>query len=244
MKHKKWPQIHPMGLDGLLVRFADSLTEASNRAAIAFYLSVQEAQWSSIQELSVSLASVYVRFDPINTAYDDVCRQVKTCLAVKDWYVQPLPKCRRLWQVPTSFEGQDAPQLEEAAALAGLTPKQAIESIVKAPVRVQALGFAPGMPYLGELEACWAIPRQTALTPKVPAGGLCVAIRQLVLFPVASSTGWRHIARTHLPLFCPQRTPAFLLQPGDEIQFEPVSSQQLAAYARLDLGGAHSREIQ
>ena len=41
-------------------------------------------------------------------------------------------------------------------------------SLSEARVRVTALGFAPGQPYLGELPEAWDIPRQQALTPKVP----------------------------------------------------------------------------
>ena len=92
---------------------------------------------------------------------------------------------------------------------------------------MQTIGFAPGMPNLGELPEAWNIPRQTALTAQVPAGGLCVAIRQLVLFPVATPTGWRHIGQTALRLFRPETEEPFILRPGDEVLFEPVSPEVL-----------------
>jgi allophanate hydrolase subunit 1 len=94
------------------------------------------------------------------------------------------------------------------------------------------------MPYLGELPPDWAIPRQTELTGQVPAGGLCVAIRQLVLFPVDTPTGWRHIGQTAFPLFRPDEAEPFSLRPGDEAQFVPVFAEQLAAMRNAPDGGA------
>ena len=110
-------------------------------------------------------------------------------------------------------------------------------------MRVQTIGFAPGMPYLGELPPAWNIPRQTQLTGQVPRGGLCVAIRQLVLFPVATPTGWRHIGQTALKLFQPEAERPFLLRPGDEVIFEPVSASTLATLADDSTGGATSEVI-
>ena len=81
-----------------------------------------------------------------------------------------------------------------------------------------------------------AIPGQSAeraalsqrLTAQVPAGGLCVAIRQLVLFPVATPTGWRHIGQTAFRLFRPGSDHPFVLRPGDEVVFEPTTPETLA----------------
>ena len=89
--------------------------------------------------------------------------------------------------------------------------------------RRRRLGFAPGQPYLGELPPAWDIPRQTGLTPKVPVGALTVAIRQLVLFAVSTPTGWRHIGQTGFRAFRPESDTPFVLNPGDEVIFEPVS---------------------
>jgi allophanate hydrolase subunit 1 len=84
----------------------------------------------------------------------------------------------------------------------------------------------------------WNIPRQTELTAQVPAGGLCVAIRQLVLFPVATPTGWRHIGQTALRLFRPDAAEPFLLRPGDEVLFEPTDPERFAALRDRDDGSA------
>jgi len=151
-------------------------------------------------------------------------------VASRDWTAAELPAGRRLWRVPAVFGTDLAPQLEAAAALAGLSADAAVAGIAATRLRVQTIGFAPGQPYLGELPETWAIPRQTDLTPRVPVGALCVAIRQMTLFSVSTPTGWRHVAQTALRLFRPDTDAPFLLRPGDEVLFQPVDR---AAYDRL-----------
>ena len=95
---------------------------------------------------------------------------------------------------------------------------------------MQTIGFAPGQPYLGELPEAWDIPRQTALTDRVPIGALTVAIRQLVLFSVSTPTGWRHIGQTAFRPFRPDAETPFVLRPGDEVIFEATDRE---CYERL-----------
>ena len=222
-------QIRTAGYDGFLVSFGDRLSEPANRAALAFRDAVERAGWGEVAETSTSLTSTYLRFDPLRLDHDAMRARLEALLSGTDWHLAALPAGRRLWRVPTVFGGARGPQLEEAAALAGLSPEAAIAAVCERPVRVQTIGFAPGMPYLGELPRAWDIPRQTGLTGEVPAGGLCVAIRQLVLFPVATPTGWRQIGWTGFRPFRPEQTDPFVFRPGDEVVFQPVSAADLRA---------------
>ena len=241
--HIDWPLIRTAGYDGFLVSFAAHLSEPANRAALAFRDAVDRAGWEGVEETSTTLASTYLRFDPLRRDHAAMQAAIEGLLAKADWFAAPLPQGRRLWRVPTVFGGDLAPQLDEAAAVAGMTPEAAIASISKTRVRVQTIGFAPGMPYMGELPPDWGIPRQTGLTAQVPRGGVCVAIRQLVWFPVPTPTGWRHIGQTRFRLFRPERDAPFVLQPGDEVQFHPVTPDVLANFEDDPDGGAVSEDI-
>jgi KipI family sensor histidine kinase inhibitor len=238
-----WPQIRTAGYDGFVVSFGDRLSETANRAALAFRDAIEQANWDGIEETSTSLVSAYLRFDPQRHDHAVMHAALEKLLHERDWYAVALPPGRTLWRVPTVFGGEGAPQFAEAALAAGLSETAAIASISQTRVRVQTIGFAPGMPYLGELQPEWDIPRQTELTARVPAGGLCVAIRQLVLFPVATPTGWRHIGQTALRLFRPEARQPFLFRPGDEVLFQPTSLEQLAAMRDQENAGAISEVI-
>ena len=229
-----WPLLRPVGIGGVLVSFGDYLSEPANRAALAFRAALDRDSPDGVEESSTSLVSCFVRFDPLAVSPEQMQARLNTLLRAHDWYAADLPEGRRLWRIPTVYGSDLAPQLAEAASVAGLSEAAAIQSLSQTQVRVQTIGFAPGMPYLGELPDAWGIPRQTKLTPRVPVGGLAVAIKQMVLFPVATPTGWRHVGQTAIKLFRPASDHPFVLRPGDEVLFPAVSR---AEYENLQAAG-------
>ena len=240
-----FPRVRRAGLNGMLVSFADSLSEPSNRAALAFRGAVEGLALDGVLETMASLASVFVRFDPSSLPHAVLEEHMARLLAEQDWTQARLPPNRRFWRVPTVYGTDLAPQLAEAADAAGLNEAQAIDSLGAARVRVLTIGFAPGQPYLGSLGSEWDLPRQTELTPMVPRGALVQAICQFVLFAASAPTGWRHVGQTGLKLFNAGSSDAFALRPGDEMQFEPVSRQDFLKLCERDpqRGGASVSEI-
>lgn len=243
---EKFPCIRTAGLDGLLISFADTMAEPSNRAALAFCDAIDTCTWEGVIETSASLASAYVRFDPLQLPHADIQARVEQVLRERDWYQAPLPAGRRLWQVPTVYGGPLAPQLGEAAAAAGLSPSEAIQRLSETRVRVLTIGFAPGQPYLGPLGPEFNIPRLKELTPIVPEGALVLAISQFVLFSGPTPTGWRHVGQTAFRCFRPDAPQSFALRPGDEMQFLSVAQDELEELRNKDTdgaGGATCQEI-
>ena len=169
--------------------------------------------------------------------HDRLAGALETLIATRDWREVDLPSGRRRWQVPTVFGTALAPQLEEAAALAGLSPDAAVEMLSTTPVRVLTIGFLPGQPYLGLLPPAWDIPRQSAISPEVPAGALTVAVRQFVLFAGPSPTGWRHVGQTAFRPFQQGRAAPFALRAGDEVQFTAIDPDRYHAILRDDADG-------
>lgn len=242
--HQDGPSVLPLGVDGVLVSFGQSLTEAANRAALAFRAAVETESLPGVMETSTSLTSVYLRLDLGQTNHALIRPALETLLHSRDWYQAGLPDGRKLWRIPAVFGTDLAPQLDEAAALAGVSPVDAVAALCASPLRVQTIGFAPGQPYLGELPPAWDIPRQTGLTARVPEGALAVAIRQMVLFSVSTPTGWRHIGQTALRLFRPDQPDPFLLRPGDEVLFQPVTRAEFETIRERDpQGGAVAERL-
>lgn len=232
-----YPVVRTVGLSGVLVTFADAMTGPANRAALAFRSAVDAADWQEVQETSMSLVSVYVVADLVTEDANVLIDKLRDLLDRQDWYAAPLPQGRTLWHVPTVYGTDLAPQLEEAAAVAGLDPDEAIRQLSTTRVRVLTIGFAPGQPYLGELDDVWNIPRQQGLTKSVPAGALVVAIRQLVVFTNATPTGWRHVGQTAFRTFRQNTAQPFALTPGDELIFPQVSRDELDAIIARDTSG-------
>lgn len=234
-----FPRIAPSGLDGLVITFADRFEDEANRAALALRAEIEAACWPEVVETAPSLVSTLVRFDPLATRIEALAERLRKLLAGRDWRAAPLPQGRRLIAIPTCFDPDLAPQIDEAAEAAGLRDRQAaIDSICGADLRVLTIGFAPGQPYIGQLPAQWNLPRQRSLTPRVPVGALGLAIRQMVLFAVETQTGWRHVGQTAIRLFQSAAPDPFVLRPGDALRFEPVTAARLSALRDAPLGGA------
>ncbi|MEP2714907.1 carboxyltransferase domain-containing protein [Pseudophaeobacter sp.] len=240
-----FPIIRTAGLNGMLVTFADQLTEPSNRATLAFCQAVEASAWPGVLETSTSLASVYIRFDVEALRHEALEALLVELLDQQNWQQAQLPPGRRLWRVPTVYGTDLAPQLAEAADAAGLSEAQAIESLGSARVRVLTIGFAPGQPYLGPLGVEWNLPRQTELTPQVPVGALVLAISQFVLFATTAPTGWRHVGQTGFRGFQLRAEDPIALRPGDEMIFNPVSRSDYDRFCSEDshFGGASREEI-
>lgn len=232
-----YPLIRTVGLSGVLVTFAQAMTGPANRAALAFRAAVDAQSWPEVQETSMSLVSVYVVADLVSVDADALIDKLADLVATQDWYAAPLPQGRTLWHVPTVYGTDLASQLEEAAAVAGLDPDDAIRHLSTTRVRVLTIGFAPGQPYLGELDDVWNIPRQQGLTKSVPSGALVVAIRQLVVFTNATPTGWRHVGQTAFRTFRQNTAQPFALTPGDELIFPQVSRSALEDIIAKDTSG-------
>ncbi len=216
------------GVDGCVVRFGDTLTEAANRAAIGLQATLERGAIEGVEEASSALASVYVRFGSVAALHKGML-DLSRILEEEDFYSAPLPRGRRHWIVPASFGGEAGPQLASVASQVGLSETRAVEELTEARLRVLAIGFAPGQPYLGELPENWHLPRLSDLID-VPAGALVVAIRQIVLFANASPTGWQHVGRTGFRLYRPEdEVRPFALAPGDEVSFRPVAAEHVLA---------------
>lgn len=221
-------ELLPLGVDGILVRFSRTLTEDANARALSFRNHVQEAAIEGLTEVASSLVSVRIGFDPEQTDRPTI---TKTLQILLDRHEATAEGPRRLWRIPAAFSPTFAPQLNEVASLAGVSPAQAVAQIEAATVRVIAIGFAPGQPYLGMLPDNWDIPRQTELTKSLPPGALITAVRQLIIWAADAPTGWRHIGQTAFRVYLPETSTPFAFEPGDAVQFQSVSDTDYRAIA-------------
>lgn len=236
-------ELLPLGPDGVLVRFSDRLDEPANRAALAFAGALSGEVPDGVTETATSLTSALVRFRPDRMSRAALEERLSELLSARDWMSEPLPEGRKLWHIPAAFEGDAAPDLEEAAGLAGVAPDDAVREVTSASLRVLALGFAPGQPYLGFLPQHWDISRRSDVTPEVPRGAVVVAVRQVIPFANAAPTGWRQIGRTAFRCYDPAADPALPLRAGDEVRFEAVSEEVLQKLEGDARGGAEAEEL-
>ena len=231
------PEVLPLGPDGIVLRLGLTVSETVTAQVQARAARLRDAPPDGVEEVATALASVLVRFDPARVSRADLIHALEPFLDLPACPV--LPRLLRRWTIPAAFGAEAGPQLADLAQRAGLSERAAVDAVCAADLAVLAIGFAPGQPYLGLLAPEWDIPRQTALTPQVPAGALVVAVRQMVLFANASMTGWRQAGLCAFRPFQADRAEPFALRAGDAIRFAPVPASDLAALSGGDgLGGA------
>lgn len=232
------PQAIPSGPDAVLLRFSLQPDPQAMAATQQMIADIESDPPHYAIEIAPGLVSVLVRFDPAlgqrSVAIEDLLTRAHRILA------QPLalPDPSRRWTIPVAFGDEAGPQLQHVAEQVGCSPEAAVNQICSADLRVLAIGYAPGQPYLGLLPDAWDLPRLSELTPNVPAGAVVVAVRQVVMFGAASATGWQHVGQSAFRSFDPGREEAMPLRTGDAVRFSPVSSAEIKALGDHELGGA------
>ena len=138
----------------------------------------------------------------------------------------PLPRGRHR-VIPVSYGGLDGPDLDETAALAGISARELIELHTGRDHPVLFLGFAPGFAYLGDVAPAIVVPRLTSPRTATRAGSVALAASYTGIYPASLPGGWRVIGWTPVVLFDPAADPPTYLLPGDNVRFEAVNRADL-----------------
>ncbi|MFW6775546.1 5-oxoprolinase subunit B family protein [Nocardioides sp. CPCC 205120] len=119
-------------------------------------------------------------------------------------------------EIPVVYDG---PDLDEVAALTGLTPQEVVAAHTGRPWRVAFGGFAPGFAYLVGGDPRLGVPRRSEPRTSVPAGAVGLAGEFSGVYPRSSPGGWQLLGRTDLVLWDLDRDPPALLRPGAAVRF-------------------------
>lgn len=214
------PRIAPAGESALLVTFGDSISPVLNRRVRALSAALLVEPLPGVIESLPGFASLLVVFDPLLVSYSGVEAYIR--LRLEAAAELPLSPPRRI-DVPVHYGGAYGPDLDFVAETNHLTTDEVIHLHSRRDYPVYMMGFTPGFPYLGEMDARIAAPRLATPRSRVPAGSVGIAGQQTGIYPLESPGGWRIIGWTPLRLFDLQREPPFLLAPGDLVRFIPAA---------------------
>lgn len=145
--------------------------------------------------------------------------------------------------IPVCYDAVLGPDLEQVAQRHGLDAATIIQLHTQTTYHVYATAFMPGFPYMGFVPPGLQVPRHNRPRPHVPAGSVAIAGKQTGIYPFDSPGGWNIIGRTPVRLFDPGRNPAFLLEAGDEVQFEAITTADWEAALAAQPAGAECKAI-
>ncbi|MGB1028941.1 MAG: 5-oxoprolinase subunit PxpB [Pseudoalteromonas marina] len=123
-------------------------------------------------------------------------------------------------KIKTHYNGAD---LNYVANFHSLSIDDVINLHSEPQYAVLFLGFQPGFAYLNGLNKQLFTPRRSEPRVKVPKGSVAIGADQTAIYPADSPGGWHIIGQTDIPLFDATQKSPCLIQPGDTLEFIPVS---------------------
>lgn len=211
----------------LLVSFGERITLESHQRVLKLLRLLQSEPIGGIRNLHPAYCSLLIKFDPLRLDHDELQSRLLPYLARLEQ--APLPKPQQV-EIPVCYGGEFGPDLNDVAAMHGMTPAQAIELHSSPIYIVYFLGFAPGFAYLGGLPGALASPRLETPRAKVPQGSVGIGGNQTAVYPFATPGGWRLIGRTPVAMFRRDQARMSLLQIGDHVRFSAISKEQFAEF--------------
>jgi KipI family sensor histidine kinase inhibitor len=203
------------GLWGLYKRFAhpaDPPDRMANAATQRLARGLLEAPLAGVTDLIPAYASLYVEFDPAQVSAQQVWAWLERCEGTSP------PPPNRTVELITHYDG---PDLTNVAERTGLSVGEVIARHSSRLYHVYAIGFTPGLAFMGEVDPLLRLPRRPAPRPRVPAGSVAIAGAQTTVYPVASPGGWHLLGRTLEPVYNPHAREPLRLAAGDTVRFRP-----------------------
>jgi inhibitor of KinA len=213
----------------LLVYLGEQITPRAHERVAKLLLLLQSEPISGVRNLHPAYCSLLVKFDALKVDHAQLEAILRRYLARLGQ--AELPPARRL-EIPVCYGGEFGEDLDEVAALHGMSAARVIELHTSVTYLVYFLGFVPGFAYLGELPEALATPRLAVPRKALPPGSVGIAGNQTGVYPFSTPGGWRLIGRTPMPMFRPDRIDMSVLSLGDHVRFVSVPGNRFEEFAR------------
>jgi inhibitor of KinA len=228
-------RIRAAGDRALVVEFGKTIATALHDRVVALDQALTEAQGRGdlpgVSEWVPTYRSVMVCYEPVLIRARDLRARLRKILAG----LRDQVRAERLWHVPVLYGHEAGLDLEDLAAMKGLSCEALIALHASVDYRVYMIGFSPGFTYLGGLPEALHTPRLAVPRQMTPGSGIAIGGAQACIGAQPGPSGWRFLGRTPLKAFDPQRTEPFVFRPGDRVRFHAIDPTQAA---RLDVVAA------
>lgn len=229
-------RIYPCGDHAVTIELGDTIDATINEKVMAVFKYLKAANITGVQDVIPAYHTITLLYDiavvakksPVSSVYEMMCDEVTKAVNA---YTVPLQKAARLVTIPVCYDLSVAPDLESLALLHQLSVEEVIQLHTARTYRVYMIGFLPGFAYMGSVDTKIATPRKEKPRTKVPAGSVGIAGAQTGIYPLDSPGGWQLIGQTPIQMFTIAQEEPCYLQPGDEIQFYPVTLSEFTKLA-------------
>jgi len=236
-------RIFPISDHSLTIDFGNIIDESLNKRVTGLFHHLTDHPFPGMIEAVPAYCSLSIYYDTIRLkkenpqlpVFEQVKKRMEQVIA-ENIEIADTPS--KLVTIPVCYDAAFGPDLENIAHERGISVQELIQIHYDTIYRVYMNGFMPGFAYMGEVDKRIAIPRHKTPRQIIEAGSVGIAGKQTGIYPLDSPGGWQIIGKTPLALFnknIPQAEnngQLALLQPGDKVQFYPVSTDEFEKIQR------------
>lgn len=220
-------QCYATGDHAMTFSFGDHMDTSVNEYVLQLFDRYKNFPWLGIKDCIPAYTTITFIYDAIyflkrNIDPIDTIQQLVDEVLIPG-AVTHNKKTATLIRIPVCYETICAPDLASLAALKKISTNELVQLHSSTTYRVFMNGFLPGFAYMGKVNEKITAPRLISPRQKVSAGSVGIAGDQTGIYPMESPGGWQLIGRTPLALFDTTASKPCLLEPGDQVQFYPIS---------------------
>ena len=228
-------RLYPLGDAAVVLEFGGGISAATHGAIAAFSARLMRQPLAGLREVVPAFTTLTVYYDPWLASengqfapYERITAQLQMLLQFSE--AAEAAEETEMVEIPVCYGGEFGPDLNFVAAHTGLSPAEVITRHTAPEYLVHMIGFAPGFPYLGGMDARLATPRRPQPRPLVPAGAVGIAGPQTGIYSLPTPGGWQLIGRTPLALFNPKWAAPSRLRAGQRLRFMAISEADFAEF--------------
>ena len=232
-------QIYSLGEKALTIELGKTIDAIQYQRVVSLQKLIESMAIEGIIEMVPSYCSLTIYYEPfvlknrLLKTPESISQRFKKFLfeIIKNWKPEiEAVSTSEIIEIPVCYEPQYGLDLEEIAAFHQCSIDDIIKKHSSAIYTVFIVGFLPGFPYLGILPDELATPRKKQPRLKVPSGSVAIGGNQTGIYPIESPGGWNIVGQTPMKIFDKERANPFLLKPGNQVKFTPITEAEFENY--------------
>jgi len=227
------PVLRSVSENALTISFGDSIDPETNKRVFQLYNRLLKNRHTSWRDVIPAYSTVTIVYDVLTirqthtAAFQCVRDQVEKIISE----TQPEENIsNRHVRVPVCYDESFAWDGERVAKEKKISIRELAAIHASKLYHVFMIGFLPGFPYMGSVDARIGMPRIATPRTLVPTGSVGIAGEQTGIYPLDSPGGWNIIGKTPLKIFDLCASSPVLIQPGDQVRFIPITKEQFESF--------------
>ncbi len=213
-------QIKSTGDSALTVEFENKISIPVNQKVHALVKNMEDDPVHGVIEMVPTYRSVMVYYHPEEICFHElkqiIQKRAASCRVSET-------ESREIIELPVCYGGELGPDIGVVAEHDSLTEDEVIARHSGNLSFVYAVGFSPGLAYIGSPEPTFTIPRLKSPRVKIPRDSIVVWESQTTTIPFDQPCGWHIIGRTPVHLYDGEHGKGSYLKAGQWVKFVPVS---------------------